>query len=106
MSDETDKLLLGAGLAGLGYLAWKSHEKRKAFQEQLAQSLGACAIKLVYPDLGFLPDGRHVWHLTVEVPGGGAVTLRSPLLPGADPYGPDTVGDLVRRVGVWLSHAA
>lgn len=105
MSDETDNLLLGAGVVGLGYLAWKSYQKRNAFTEQLEEGLATVGIRLVYPDLGYLPDGRHVWHLTVEGPR-GAVTLFSPLTPGADPYAPATVSDLVRRVGNWLIRAA
>lgn len=104
MVDDTDNLLLGAGV-GLGHLAWRIYEKRNAFKEQLEGGLAAVGVRLVYPDLGYLPDGRHVWHLTIEGPR-GAVTLFSPLTPGADPYAPATVSDLVRRVGDWLTRAA
>lgn len=104
MVDETDNLLLGAGV-GFGSLAWKIYEKRNAFKEQLEEGLATVGVRLVYPDLGYLPDGRHVWHLTIEGPR-GAVTLFSPLTPGADPYAPATVSDLVRRVGNWLTRAA
>ena len=105
MADELEKLLVGAGIAGVGYLAWKGYEKRRNFQDQLAEGLATVGVRLVYPDLGYLPDGRHVWHLTIEGPR-GAVTLFSPLTPGADPYSESTVTDLVRRVGHWLTRAA
>lgn len=81
------------------------HEKWRAFQDRLREELAELGVKLVWPDLGFLPDGRHVWHLTVEVPR-GAVTLYSPLPPGVDPYASTTITDLVRPVRVWLRRDA
>jgi hypothetical protein len=100
-----DKLLIGAGILGLGFLAWKAYEKRKEFQERLKQGLSVFGVNLVYPDLGFLPDGRHVWHLTIDGPG-GAVTLNSPLHPGTDPYALSTADDLAMRVHNWIVSAA
>lgn len=111
MSDDEadDMLLIGAGLAGLaglGFLAWRGFEKRRTFQERLAQELASLHVGLVFPDLGFLADGRHAWNLTVEVPGWGVETLFAPLEKGSDPYADSTVQDLARRVGAWLHSRA
>jgi hypothetical protein len=100
--DVGEKILLGAGIAGFGYLAWKGLEKRRTFPDRLAQELASMNVRLIYPDLGFLADGRHAWNLTVEVPGWGAETLFAPIERGADPYEDTTIQDLVRRVGAWL----
>jgi hypothetical protein len=104
--DLAGNLLIGAGLAGLGYLAWRSYDKRKAFRDLLTQELAAQFVTLTYADLGLLPDGRHAWHLTLMVPQWGTQTVKAALAPGVDPYGDSTRQDLVHRVRHWVQTQA
>ena len=107
MSDDlTGKLLIGAGLAGLGYFTWRSYDKRRTFRELLEQELAAQFITLTYADLGLLPDGRHAWHLTLAIPQWGTQTVKAALPHAADPYGDATRQDLVHRVRNWVQTQA
>ena len=107
MSDElAEKMLIGAGLAGLGYYLWSGYSERQDFHQQLREALGEVGLQLVNADVGRTAVGEPVWYLTVQHQRLGVHSLRATLAPGLDPYSEESRCDLLKRLRSWILASA
>ncbi len=96
------QILLGVGLAGLGYYLWTGYTERQEFRQHLRDGLNEVGIGLVKADVGRKATGEPVWYLTIQHPTLGVHSLRAALPLGVDPYSADSLRNLLTRLRNWL----
>lgn len=102
MSDEAlTKLLIAAGVAGLGIAALSAYEKRQRFREFLRLTLSEHQIQLVSAEQGRVAGGQKRWKVTVFHASSGVALLFSDFPANIDAYGTETAASLAALILDW-----
>ncbi|MCB9765928.1 MAG: hypothetical protein H6739_39505 [Alphaproteobacteria bacterium] len=100
-NDDTNSLLIAAGLLGLGVLGASvvtAKEQRDRFHRQLKLRLREQGLELVSAELGRLGAKTPVWFVTIDNPAKGLQNFRADFDPDTKPYADKTLEDLVQRL--------
>jgi len=106
--DNLTTALVALGAIGLGigaFAALSSWERRRRFNDALRKSLERDGVGLVDATLGRRSDVP-VWVVTVNAPWRGVGVYNAAFAAGTDPYSPQTLGSLVRRLRAALAPEA
>jgi hypothetical protein len=98
--DDLTGAALAVGVFGLGLLgitALTAYQQRKTFKTALATGLQEYGYPLVSSELARSVADAPVWKLVVQHPLRGLMNVSAPFEPGTDPYGKQTLDQLVSR---------